>query len=100
MTRCALICRANHADLAPKIKFEATAKNSLRLSPITYAGTASNPLIVFVFLAAVVISQWSGDFLVQHFLYSSGLTPKLVQHLLAPIKKRVNNGAVKSRLSV
>ena len=30
-------------------------------------------------------------------LYSSGLTPKLVQHLLAPIKKRVHNGAVKSR---
>ena len=36
-------------------------------------------------------------FLVQHFLYSSVLTPKLVQHLLVPIKKRVQNGAVKSR---
>ena len=33
----------------------------------------------------------------QHFLYSSGLTHKLVQHLLSPIKKRVHNGAVKSR---
>ena len=36
-------------------------------------------------------------FLVQHFLYSSGLTPKLVQQILAPIKKREHNGAVKSR---
>ena len=36
-------------------------------------------------------------FLVQHFLNSSGLTPKLVQQILAPIKKRVQNGAVKSR---
>ena len=35
--------------------------------------------------------------LVQHFLYSSDLTPKLVQQILAPIKKRVHNGAVKSR---
>ena len=32
----------------------------------------------------------------QHFLYSSGLTPKLVQQILAPNKKRVHNGAVKS----
>ena len=35
--------------------------------------------------------------MVQNFLYSSGLTPKLVQQILAPIKKRVHNGAVKSR---
>ena len=34
---------------------------------------------------------------VQHFLYSSGLTPKLVQHRPAATKKRVHNGAVKSR---
>ena len=34
---------------------------------------------------------------VHHVLYSGGLTPTFVQHLLAPIKKRVHNGAVKSR---
>ena len=33
----------------------------------------------------------------QQFLYLSGLTPKLVQKILAPIKKKVHNGAVKSR---
>ena len=43
--------------------------------------------------AVFVQHRWE----VQHFLYSCGLTPKLVQHLLAPIKKRVHNGAVKSR---
>ena len=35
-------------------------------------------------------------FLVQKFLYSSSLKHKLVQQILAPLKKRVHNGAVKS----
>ena len=40
---------------------------------------------------------WCSTFFVQLFLYSSRLTPKSVQHILAPIKQRVHNGAIKSR---